>query len=898
MTHSTDVSLKTAVAKTLRGAVKIALFLVIFGDIDSSAVAGMLERESVSEMVQRAEVIVRGKVVSAECQWKEDSRGRHIYTSVGVAVLDKIKGDVKDDALSFEVVGGRVGDIVEVVSDSAVFTVDEDAIVFLGGRPLTVRRGIDGKVPIRGGRIFREDSEITADSFIQTVKRIGREPGAMASLEEKYEVLQAEARAAQCYLDSGVSWPGSSPSVNFKINENTSDCTGEGLAVRAAANTWNDVGANFTFVYVGTHSQTSSTQNFVNEIMWGSTSGSVATTYYWYYAGGEMIECDIVYNDPSYNWSTSPSSSQMDVQSVGLHEFGHWLSLDDLYDSGDSANVMYGYIYTGQIKRALQICDIQGICYIYGGCPTIRECDECEPEDAYLGSIGTTVWGYSVSGNCGNYGKWVGQFTGQAGATYHFDLCPDSPGSGTNSGFDPDIKITNSSCSILAGYDGVCTSPFFSPNNYQWTCSSSGTYYVIIAPFRSYDSHYCIGDAGDTFTLYYYKEAEDTTPPSPDPMTWNTEPYAASTSSISMVATTATDSTTPIYYLFDFYDSPTGGTGGTDSSWQTSTTYTDSGLQANHQYRYRVRAKDSAAGENATGYSAISSAYTLANAPGAASFSDVTEGSIRANWTANGNPGGTQYLCENITEVTNSGWTTNTYWEEGGLDCDTEYCYRVRARNGDWIDTAWTSLGCQSTQPCPYVSISASAGMNGTVEPNGVFDVDIGQDAAFTAEPDIGYAVDRWYLDGNSVQEGDRSYTLYNVQAEHDVLVTFMGVLPMDLDGDGVLDFVDYAIFAFYWMDDTCMDPDWCKDSDSDGSGGVDSVDLFNFANYWLWCRSDLNLDDAVDFTDYAIFAGRWMDDTCVYPDWCEGTDFDESGVVDASDFAQFVEYWLRGTGH
>ncbi len=137
-----------------------------------------------------------------------------------------------------------------------------------------------------------------------------------------------------------------------------------------------------------------------------------------------------------------------------------------------------------------------------------RLCSDCEPEDEYLGAIGTNLWGYSVGGNCGNEGKWVGEFVGQAGAIYHFDLCPDSPGNGTNSGFNPDIKITDSLCTILAGEDGSCSAPSYSPNNFQWICPADGTYYVIIAPFNSYNSHTCNGDVSDTFTLEYYKEEQ------------------------------------------------------------------------------------------------------------------------------------------------------------------------------------------------------------------------------------------------------------------------------------------------------------------------------------------------------------------------------------------------------
>ncbi len=387
----------------------------------------------------------------------------------------------------------------------------------------------------------------------------------------------------------------------------------------------------------------------------------------------------------------------------------------------------------------------------------------------------------------------------------------------------------------------------------------------------------------------------DTTPPNPNPMTWNTMPYAMSTSSISMTATTATDTSPPIYYQFDFVDSPTGGAGGTDSEWQTSTTYTDSVLQPNHQYRYQVHAKDSATVPNTNTFSTIKDAYTYANPPGAESFSNVTQTSIQANWTANGNPAGTQYLCENTTLGTNSGWTSNIYWNESGLECGTQYCYQVRAKNGEGVETTLISLGCQNTLSCPQVTISASAGLNGTVEPTGVFDVNLGQDVTFTAEPNAGYTVDWWYLDSNAVQEGGITYTLSDIQTNHNVLVTFIEILPMDLNNDGIVNFGDFAIFAFYWMDDTCSEPDWCEGSDSDYSGKVDFVDLLNFVDYWLWRRGDLDLDGDVDFVDYAVFANQWMNQNCDEPNWCEGADLDKSGSVDLYDLSEFTDNWLEG---
>lgn len=300
-------------------------------------------------------------------------------------------------------------------------------------------------------------------------------------------------------------------------------------------------------------------------------------------------------------------------------------------------------------------------------------------------------------------------------------------------------------------------------------------------------------------------EHPDTDPPTPSPMTWATEPNEMSTSSISMVATTASDPSTPIYYEFDFYSSPTGGTGGDDRPFDTTRTYTDSGLQANHQYGYRVRARDSAPRQNATGYSAVSydytdietpsgitfgtitttsieakssntpsgltrgssgllientigtdsgwkpnndywnsgsllpnrrygfSAkarngdgdetapcsteykYTLANAPEADSFSNITTNSIQANWTANGNPAGTEYYCENITQGTNSGWITDSYWTSIGLSSATTYSFQVTARNGDGVPTGTTSLGSQMTHYDPVITaIEPNSGPIGT----------------------------------------------------------------------------------------------------------------------------------------------------------------------------------------
>ena len=141
------------------------------------------------------------------------------------------------------------------------------------------------------------------------------------------------------------------------------------------------------------------------------------------------------------------------------------------------------------------------------------------------------------------------------------------------------------------------------------------------------------------------------------------------------------------------------------------------------------------AGDNSGNWGAWSSTWnltikstTLDNQPGAATFSNVTETSIQANWTANGNPAGIQYYCENTTKGTNSSWTTNLYWNSTGMSDCTTYHFRVKAKNGDGIETGWTDLGNQKTIGCTSLQVttnnassitSTSAQLNGNLDSTG-----------------------------------------------------------------------------------------------------------------------------------------------------------------------------------
>jgi hypothetical protein len=159
-----------------------------------------------------------------------------------------------------------------------------------------------------------------------------------------------------------VKWNTNPARIPIRINENTTDLIGEGDEVIAAASSWSSAGAQFGFYYNGSTKLTNATSDGINEIVWGLTSGSLATTYYWY-VGSTIVEVDMVFND-SFNWSKD--GSQYDVQSVALHEFGHWLNLRDIYGGADSYKIMYGFSSSGVLKRNLTSIEVDGIKWIYG----------------------------------------------------------------------------------------------------------------------------------------------------------------------------------------------------------------------------------------------------------------------------------------------------------------------------------------------------------------------------------------------------------------------------------------------------------------------------------------------------------------------------------------------------
>jgi len=231
-------------------------------------------------------------------------------------------------------------------------------------------------------------------------------------------------------------------------------------------------------------------------------------------------------------------------------------------------------------------------------------------------------------------------------------------------------------------------------NRAEWTLRAPSTPQLDVAvPFTHAHNSYAesYGPLSWNVTI---DVVQDVTPPSPVPA-FITSPTPLSSSVMTMTSSTANDEHGPVEYFFDFLSSPSGGSGGSNSGWIVSTSYSDSGLDPNHRYCYRVAARDNpTTTPNVTAYSPTSCAYTFANPPASGSVMLMTSNALRVSWNANGNPAGTEYFVENTTTGDSSGWISATTWDNVGLSAGTHE-YQGKARNGLGIETGWIVLGNQ-----------------------------------------------------------------------------------------------------------------------------------------------------------------------------------------------------------
>jgi chitodextrinase len=279
----------------------------------------------------------------------------------------------------------------------------------------------------------------------------------------------------------------------------------------------------------------------------------------------------------------------------------------------------------------------------------------------------------------------------------------------------------------LAGGSGCVNSGWRSSNSYTASglaASTSYTFNVIARDVAGNQTSPAPSLSATTQPL-----AVDSTPPNPNPLTWASPPAAISSSAIAMTATVATDAVSSVQYNFQCL---AGGSGCVNSGWQSSNSYTATGLAASTSYTFNVIARDVAG--NQTSPAPSLGATTQAPPPPApivASSETLVAGTVNGTYTNTQSDDGT---LESIAERDSSGKTSTRYsylehrwnftlgssqvvtlyanaWSGGSTDGDT-FSFQYSLNGGGSWTTAFT---VSSTSTGNIQSFAIPGAQNGTI---------------------------------------------------------------------------------------------------------------------------------------------------------------------------------------
>ncbi len=140
------------------------------------------------------------------------------------------------------------------------------------------------------------------------------------------------------------------------------------------------------------------------------------------------------------------------------------------------------------------------------------------------------------------------------------------------------------------------------------------------------------------------------------------------------------------------------------SSWGTVTV---SGLTANTAYQFVAIAKNGDDVLTVTSTASIA-VYTLPEAPTSVSAVAGSE-QIALSWSGSASA----FQAENTTLSTSTSWSAATTYTFTDLTCGTSYDFRVKARNADGAEGAWSETVSATTNDCPAEESVSNANTNG-----------------------------------------------------------------------------------------------------------------------------------------------------------------------------------------
>lgn len=366
----------------------------------------------VAVLTAKADLIVRGRVISSKARW--NSEHTQIISEQQVAVHYTLAGK-SPAVLRLATPGGYLPEegIGLFVSDTPTLQVGEEALLFLHAQTseFAAVDSVVGKLSVVNGQIQSDGNmaQLTIQEAVAQVESALHGARLQSSLPANWQEIEAQSLVAAAavtapdnYVYSGYKW--NVNEVGFVVNpQSASIGAGNGTAddfrraIVAAATTWGmDPNADFNLVYAGPTTAANTSRNHANEVLFVSRPDRLAAgiAELWFNSRNEILEADIFINDV-YAWDTTgaPASSELDLQSTVVHEFGHWLALG--HDDTPEA-VMAATVTSGALRRVLHINDSAGIEFIYPCAqppclpPDEQQIDPVTPTETPTPEVGAT----------------------------------------------------------------------------------------------------------------------------------------------------------------------------------------------------------------------------------------------------------------------------------------------------------------------------------------------------------------------------------------------------------------------------------------------------------------------------------------------------------------------------
>jgi len=254
---------------------------------------------------------------------------------------------------------------------------------------------------------------------------------------------------------------------------------------------------------------------------------------------------------------------------------------------------------------------------------------------------------------------------------------------------DPDADSYYMRCGNASGVENVCNSTLGTGERNctfasEWTDSAQHMVYC-----RLYDGYEYSQERNATLT-------SDNTPPTPEPAQMSSLVLGSTSATVTSVV--ASDGGSGLHATaYRFHDSSAW------SSWQASNVYVNSSLEPDTQYCFRVQYRDNVS--NVGTQSSEACSYTPADQPsmtGVACYYDGTH-HCEANFSMGSNPTGIDYYIDETTGSaggSDKNWTTwsgeVSYTDDVSLP-HAQYCYRIKARNQNNTETAYSPAVCNTT---------------------------------------------------------------------------------------------------------------------------------------------------------------------------------------------------------